>query len=91
MFTKDEIEVCRTCDLPCAISAGCPLVHTWHTGTPTEEGLYLTTVKVDNCYAYEPVHWKNKWGFRHFDKPIVAWQKIEPYEASKDRENALEN
>ena len=56
----------------------------WNTGTPTEDGLYLTVIRVDNCYAYEPVFWESKWCFRHYDKPIIAWQKIEPYK-EKDK------
>ena len=60
----------------------------WHTGTPTEEGLYLTVIKIDDgdgryCYAYEPVFFKDFWGFRHIERPIVAWQKITPFEAGK--------
>ena len=57
----------------------------WHTGTPTEEGLYLTAIKVDDgngkyCYAYEPVWWKDDWCFRHFKNPIIAWMPIPLFE-----------
>ena len=62
----------------------------WHTGTPTEEGLYLTVVKIDDgngkhCYTYEPVFWKDGWCFRHNTQPIVAWIPITPFEASKEK------
>ena len=57
----------------------------WHTGTPTEKGLYLTAIKVDDgdrkyCYAYEPVWWQDGWCFRHFKQPIIAWMPIPPFE-----------
>ena len=50
----------------------------WHTGTPTEEGWYLTKVKVCDCdgsyfFMYEAEEWVNR---RH-QQPVFAWQKIE--------------
>lgn len=71
-----------------------PSAFPWHTGTPTEEGLYLTVIKIDDggrryCYAYEPVYWKDGWCFRHFTNPIIAWQKIIPFEASNLEDNML--
>lgn len=88
MFTKDEIEVCRTCDLPCAISAGCPLVHTWHTGTPTEEGWYLIafTYEFEEGVRYTTDYFKDgKWAFpmvRDVSK-LRAWQKVDEYKWEK--------
>lgn len=54
----------------------------WHTGTPTEEGLYLVYSHIDGyCVEY---FGDDKW----FDSDVVceAWQKITPYEASTSEE-----
>jgi hypothetical protein len=91
MFTKDEIEVCRTCDLPCSISAGCPLAHTWHTETPTEEGWYLIAIRFGNRIEYESRRCRrtidnNGNECMRFDgcNPVIAWQKIEPYKGANN-------
>ena len=55
----------------------------WHTGKPTEEGWYLCA-SGDNFYCanyWQGGTWKNHWG-----GTLLAYQKIEPYEASKERE-----
>lgn len=65
----------------------------WHTGTPTEEGWYLLalTTKVFNdkpfCVAYmDGHHWLGIDDFYILVDDVSAWQKIEPYEASEERE-----
>lgn len=53
----------------------------WHTGTPTEEGWYVCKMKGTDLYEtqyFTGVNWN--------EEIIEAWQKIEPYEASKERE-----
>lgn len=55
----------------------------WHTGTPTEEGWYLTKVKVRDCdgsyfFMYEAVWFDDEeWVNRRHQQPVFAWQKIE--------------
>ena len=55
----------------------------WHTGTPTEEGWYLTKVKVRDCdgsyfFMYEAVWFDGEeWVNRRHQQPVFAWQKIE--------------
>lgn len=56
----------------------------WHTGTPTEYGLYLVQY-IHGGYdvvLFDPS--ASGWDIYTDDSPndIVAWQKIEPYEAS---------
>ena len=51
----------------------------WHTGTPTEEGWYVTT---DGNGEYDVAGWeKGAWAGYEWISPedIVAWRKIEPY------------
>lgn len=53
----------------------------WHTGTPTEEGWYLCAYG-DNFYCanyWQGGTWKNQWA-----GTLLAYQKIEPYKASKE-------
>lgn len=77
-LTTDELNVAEAVELPDS---------SWHTGTPTEIGWYLTVVKVRDCdktimLEYEAVIWDGDilgWGTRYHQQPIVAWQKIEPY------------
>ena len=55
--------------------------YSWHTGTPTEEGWYLCAYG-NNFYCanyWQGGTWKNQWG-----GTLLAYQKIEPYEASKE-------
>lgn len=54
----------------------------WHTGTPTEEGWYLTSTKASD-YS---VHYfdGSKWDFCS-DDFIIAWMLIPPLEASKEK------
>ena len=69
----------------------------WHTGTPTEEGLYL--VLLDGHYhkdtsAYIVALWGNS-GWRmtiqgtyyNLEEKVIAWQKIEPF---KEESNGKE-
>ena len=55
----------------------------WHTGTPTEGGLYLVVTHE----GYDV--WRFNKNFKawnlHFDK-VKAWMPIPPFEASKERE-----
>jgi len=61
----------------------------WHTGTPTEEGLYL--VLLDGHYhkdttAYTVALWSNS-GWRmtiqgtyyNLEEKVISWQRIEPF------------
>lgn len=55
----------------------------WHTGTPTEEGWYVTT---DGNGEYDVAGWeKGAWAGYEWISPedIVAWREIKPY---KERE-----
>ena len=49
----------------------------WHTGTPTEGGLFLVHLKSGEYDIFSFNYGYNSWdiGFRD----VVAWQKIEPY------------
>ena len=66
----------------------------WHTGTPTEEGYYLCHIQFysedyeSDEEGYDIPYWfKNgSWEGNDENVRIIAWQKIEPYEASKERE-----
>ena len=50
----------------------------WHTGTPTDEGLYLCASEYKDC-KYGLAYWDGI-GFRTEQiARIIAWQKIEPY------------
>jgi len=55
----------------------------WHTETPTEEGWYLTKVKVRDCdgsyfFMYEAVWFDaEEWVDRRHQQPVFEWQKIE--------------
>lgn len=61
----------------------------WHTGTPTEEGWYLVAFnyEFEEGVRYTTDYFKDgKWAFpmvRDISK-ISAWQKITPFEASKE-------
>ena len=54
----------------------------WHTGTPTEEGLYIVAVKCDKergiKFVYEVTHFYSRLGWMYDD--VLAWQRITPYE-----------
>jgi len=68
---------CPDCDEGIWVDEGSP----WHTWTPTEEGWYLCAYG-DNFYCanyWQGGTWKNQWG-----GTLLAYQKIEPYEASKE-------
>lgn len=54
-----------------------PLESPWHTGPPTEGGLFLVYLKDGTYDIYEFGKKYEAWhiGF----KGVVAWQKIEPY------------
>ena len=60
----------------------------WHTGTPTEGGLYLVVTHE----GYDV--WRFNKNFKawnlHFDK-VKAWMPIPPFEANKDEECVVEN
>ena len=56
----------------------------WHTGTPKEDGWYLTVLSFDEPtmpFVYHVETWSNKFG-RWLNDDVVAWQKIEPFEAN---------
>lgn len=54
----------------------------WHTGTPTEGGLFLVYLKDGTYDIYEFGKEYEAWhiGF----KGVVAWQRIEPYKEKED-------
>ena len=57
----------------------------WHTGTPTEEGLYAVYYYADGEYDYGFADWNGGFWDEHFSYDsvgcrFIAWQKIEPYE-----------
>lgn len=68
----------------------------WHTGTPVEDGKYLVQhgkdfhevllVKDGKFMAVEYIETALGIKRHHYDvsETVVAWQKIEPYEASKE-------
>ena len=71
---------------------------TWHTGTPTDEGLYAVYYLNDHnpsATPYEVLYdgflspdgegnWIDRDGERRFiDDDIVRWQKIEPYKENE--------
>lgn len=63
----------------------------WHTGTPTEEGLYWVVLQFHDddgevFYDYAVSHWSRLFGWDN--SFVVAWQKIEPY---KEKEDAKSN
>lgn len=70
MINKEEISVCKKCNLPCSIHVDCPLVQTWHTGTPTEEGWYVC--KLNGVDIYETHNYTGNNWCEHVEK----WQKI---------------
>ena len=59
----------------------------WHTGTPTEAGLYVIAFRFGNKIEHEirEMFYSPDYGMTFgIKKDIVAWLKIEPYkEASK--------
>lgn len=81
---------CPDCDEGIWVEEGSP----WHTGTPTEEGYYLCHIQFysedyeSDEEGYDIPYWfKNgSWEGNDENVRIIAWQKIEPYEASKERE-----
>ena len=90
MINKEEVSVCKKCNLPGSIHVDCPLVQTWHTGTPTEEGWYLVQHLSDAEYCgskFFVARWDGEKFVINPRPPIVvtypngtAWQKITPYE-----------
>ena len=70
----------------------CPLrVAGWHTETPTEEGDYYVAIRFGSAIKYEARKcWKiiDNQGNEcmRFDgtNPVVAWQKITPFEPDKE-------
>lgn len=57
---------------------------TWHTGIPTEEGLYAVYYYADDEYEYGFAVWNGDFWEEHFSYDsigcmVIAWQKIEPY------------
>lgn len=60
----------------------------WHTGTPTEEGLYIIAYKTELegnlTYATAWVHGGNIFYCQshNFERKVVAWMPIPPLEAS---------
>lgn len=55
----------------------------WQTGTPTEEGWYLTKVKLYDAIIYDtnyltPCVYGVDWRYAH--EEIIKWQKIEENE-----------
>jgi len=60
----------------------------WHTGTPTEDGWYLVWMGAINGNFHERpavVPFENgDWASHLVSNTYVAWQKIEPFEASTD-------
>lgn len=86
MINKEEISVCKKCTLPCSIHVDCPLVQTWHTGTPTEEGWYV--LLTSETIPYSVAYWQNEWLGKEWtirDSIVVAWMPITPFEASKEK------
>ena len=91
MINKEEVSVCKKCNLPCSIHVDCPLVQTWHTGTPTEEGEYVVWMRFPpDCTREEQgsllVDWDKENGFT-FDHlqvskigEVVAWMPIPLFE-----------
>lgn len=92
---KDERVDSIACDM--ARPSDCPIVaeipdSPWHTGTPTEYGLYLVLWQntEDNRQEYSVIYWHDHlhcwfdekggglWSDEYHAK-VVAWQKIEPY------------
>lgn len=58
----------------------------WHTGTPTEAGLYVIAYRFGNKIEHEirEMYYSPDYGMTFgIKKDIVAWQKIEPYEEEK--------
>ena len=55
----------------------------WHTGTPTEEGVYVIKISNRPYFPYTLATWvNNEWLTKEIQIPIedyVAWQKIEPF------------
>lgn len=64
----------------------------WHTGTPIEDGEYLVCMKgrKSGNILYEKLNFSTEtdelMGAFRSKWEIIAWQKIEPYEASKEKE-----
>ena len=78
-----------------------PSANPWHTGTPTEDGLYAVYYLDDHnpsATPYEVLYdgflspdgegnWIDRDGERRFiDDDIVRWKKIEPYKEGKTNE-----
>ena len=59
----------------------------WHTGKPTEGGWYLLAVKHGEKIHYNAnrLYSGGEWFYSKLGE-VLAYQKIEPYEASKERE-----
>lgn len=57
----------------------------WHTGTPAEEGWYLLAVKHGEKIHYNAnrLYSGGEWFYSKLGD-VLAYQKIEPYEASKE-------
>lgn len=59
----------------------------WHTGTPTENGLYLVCLIYCGDTYYLGMHFNNgvwndseyEYGFDWLKVDMLAWQKIEPF------------
>ena len=77
MINKEEMYVCKACTLPCSIHVDCPLVQTWHTGTPTEEGWYLLAFVEDGRMIYDANRLKKGIWEYCLIGDIVKWQKIQ--------------
>ena len=63
----------------------------WHTGTPTEDGEYYIAFRhfIGEVVEYGWASWDGKgWDINflgwHLSNEILAWQKITPFEASKE-------
>lgn len=56
----------------------------WHTGTPSEGGRFLVCLKNGTYDIYEFGKEYKAWDIGFSD--VLAWQKITPFEASKERE-----
>jgi len=77
-----------------AIEAGNTRPDPWHTGVPTEDGYYLCHFQFysedyeSDEEGYDIPYWfKNgSWEGNDENVRIIAWQKIEPFEASEERE-----
>ena len=68
-----------------------PIYNPWHTGIPTEDGLYAIYYYADGEYDYGFADWYDDFWDEHFSYDsigcrVIAWQKIEPFEVSKKNE-----